>query len=159
MCLSGERGIVMSLVDLIRPEVVKIPVESRDKPGVIDELVKLLQDAGEIRDWQKAADAVHEREALGSTGLESGIAVPHAKTDTVSRLTMSIGISPEGIDFDAADGKPSHIFFLLLAAPDKSGPHIQALAEIAKLSRSRSFLDALLRAGSAEEVVELFREE
>lgn len=149
----------MSLVDLIRPEVVKIPLESGDKPGLIDELVKLLQDAGEIRDWRKAADAVHAREAMGSTGLESGIAVPHAKTDAVSELTLSIGISPRGIEFDAADGKPSHIFFLLLAAPDKSGPHIQALAEIAKLSRSRAFLNSLVRAGSADEVVELFRED
>ncbi len=149
----------MSLVDLIRPEVVKIPLESGDKPGVIDELVKLLQDAGEIRDWRSAADAVHAREAMGSTGLESGIAVPHAKTDAVSELTLSIGIAPRGIDFDAADGKPSHIFFLLLAAPDKSGPHIQALAEIAKLSRSRAFLNSLVRAGSAQEVVELFRED
>ena len=149
----------MSLVDLIRPEVVKIPLESGDKPGLIDELVKLLQDAGEIRDWRKAADAVHAREAMGSTGLESGIAVPHAKTDAVSELTLSIGISPRGIEFDAADGKPSHIFFLLLAAPDKSGPDIQALAEIAKLSRSRAFLNSLVRAGSADEVVELFRED
>lgn len=149
----------MSLVDLIRPELVKIPLESRDKPGVIDELVKVLHDAGEIQDWRSAADAVHARESMGSTGLESGIAVPHAKTETVSELTLSIGISPAGIDFDAADGKPSHIFFLLLAAPDKSGPHIQALSEIAKLARSKAFLSALVKAGSADEVVELFREE
>jgi mannitol/fructose-specific phosphotransferase system IIA component (Ntr-type) len=149
----------MSLVDQITPEVVKVPLESRDKVGVIDELVKVLQDAGRIDDWRKAADAVHRRESLASTGLEAGVAVPHAKTDAVSRLTISIGIAPEGIEFNAADGKPSHIFFLILAAPDQSGPHIQALAEIARLAKSRAFLRSLTSARTPQEVVDLFCEE
>jgi len=148
----------MALVDLISKEVVKVPLVSRDKPGVIRELVQVLVDAGRIKDGEDAIRAIHEREQKGSTGLEQGIAVPHAKTDSVNTLTLSIGISHEGIDFDSLDGKPSHLFFLMLAPPNQSGPHIEALAEIAKMSRSRSFIEALIRAKTPEEVVELFQE-
>ncbi len=149
----------MSLVDLIAPEVVKVPLESTGKPAVLRELVQVLKDAGRIADVERALAAVTQREQLGSTGLELGIAVPHAKTDTVKTLTLAIGISPKGIDFSSLDGTPSKLFFLMLAPPNQSGPHIQALAEIAKLSRLKSFCDAIVSARSAEEVVRLFREE
>jgi fructose-specific phosphotransferase system IIA component len=149
----------MALVDLITPEVVKVPLVAVDKYGVIDELIQVLENAGKIGDKARVVDAIYKREALGSTGLEFGIAVPHAKTEEVKEITVAIGIAPQGIEFDAIDGKPSKLFFLILAAPDQSGPHIEALAEIAKLSRSKAFLEALIHASSAQEVVDLFREE
>jgi fructose-specific phosphotransferase system IIA component len=147
----------MALIDLITPDIVKVPLKSRDKYGVIEELVQVLKDAGKITEKEKAIEAIHKREALGSTGLEMGVAVPHAKTDAVKTLTIAIGISPEGVDFGSIDGKPSKLFFLMLAAPNQSGPHIEALAEIAKLSRSKAFLDALMNAKTPEEVVRLFQ--
>ena len=147
----------MALVDLITKEVVKVPLTSRDKTGVIDELVQLLVDAGKVTNRDEVLDAIHKREAMGSTGLEFGIAVPHAKTVAVKEMTMSIGIAPQGIEFDAMDGKPSTLFFMILAAPDQSGPHIEALAEIAKLSKSKAVLNALIAAASADEVVDIFR--
>ena len=96
---------------------------------------------------------------MASTGLEEGIAVPHAKTDAVKTLTIAIGISPEGVDFNSLDGKPSKLFFLMLAPPDQSGPHIEALAEIAKLSKSKAFINALINAKTPDEIVELFKED
>jgi PTS system nitrogen regulatory IIA component len=149
----------MALVDMVSPEIVKVPLESTGKPAVLRELVQVLKDAGRIADTENALAAVNQREQLGSTGLELGIAVPHAKTGAVKTLTLAIGISPQGIDFSALDGKPSRLFFLMLAPPNQPGPHVQALAEIAKLSRSRSFCDALMSARSAGEVVRLFRDE
>jgi fructose-specific phosphotransferase system IIA component len=149
----------MALVDLITTEVVKVPLVSPDKPGVIDELIQVLVDAGKVDDKAAVLDAIHKREALGSTGLESGIAVPHAKTTAVKEIIVAIGIAPQGIEFGAMDGKPSKLFFLILAAPDQSGPHIEALAEIAKLSRSKAVLSALVGAASAQDVVDLFRDE
>ena len=149
----------MALVDLISPEIVKVPLESTGKQEVLRELVQVLKDAGRIADAERALSAVNQRELLGSTGLELGIAVPHAKSDTVETLTLAIGVSPRGIDFGALDGKPSKLFFLMLAPPNQSGPHIQALADIAKLSRSRALCDALMSARSADEVVRLFRDE
>jgi len=147
----------MALVDLISSEVVKIPLTSRNKPEVMRELVQVLKDAGRIGNAESVLDAINKREELGSTGLELGIAVPHAKSEAVNNLTLAIGISPEGIDFNALDGKPSHLFFLMLAPPSQSGPHIEALAEIAKRSRSRAFCDALVHARTPQEVVDLFR--
>lgn len=148
----------MSLSDLIRPEVVKVPLVAQAKSDVIAEMLDVLVDAGKVSDRERAMNALLERESLGSTGLESGIAVPHAKTDAVDRLTLAIGISPDGIEFQSADGEPSKLFFLMLAPPDQSGPHIEALAEIARLARAPAFLKALARAGSPKEVVDLLNE-
>jgi len=149
----------MSLIDLIKPEVIKVPLESKSKEAVIRELLQLLVDNGRLDDFNRAYEALLAREAKGSTGLEDGVAVPHAKTDTVSSLTLAMGIAPDGIDFQALDGKPSTLFFLMLAPPDQSGPHIEALSEIARLTQSKSFCRMLLRAKDAEEVAELLTEE
>ena len=147
------------LIDLVTEKIVKIPLESKNKPDVLRELVQILKDAGEIEDYDGALKAVQERESKLSTGLEDGIAVPHCKAAAVSSLKLAIGISPEGIDFDSVDGKPSKLFFLLLAAPNLSGPHVEALAEIAKLAQSKAFCNALTHAANAKQVVDLMKGE
>ena len=149
----------MALIDLVIPEIVKIPMESKDKPDVLRELVGVLKDAGQIEDSDTVLKAVQEREDKQSTGLEAGIAVPHCKTAAVSSLKLAVGIAPEGIDFDSLDGEPTKLFFLLVAAPEQSGPHVEALAEIAKLARSKAFCQALASAGNAQTVVELMKGE
>ena len=149
----------MALVDLIRPEVVKVPLVSATKSEVIRELAECLRDAGKISDVDSVYDALMKRESMGSTGLEQGIAVPHAKTQAVSALTVALGISPRGIDFQSIDGNPSKLFFLLLAPPDQSGPHIEALADIARITKSQAFCRTLIGATSPAEVVELFSED
>jgi len=148
----------MSLIDLVVEKIVKVPLESKDKPGVIRELVQILKDAGEINDFDAVLQAIQDREFKGSTGLQDGIAVPHGKTDAVSTLKLAIGIAPEGIDFDSLDNKPSNLIFLLVAPPGMSGPHVEALAEIAKIANAKAFCKALVSAGSAQEVVELMRD-
>jgi len=147
----------MALVELVSEKIVKIPLESKDKPDVLRELIQILKDAGEIDDFDAVLEAVREREDKQSTGLEQGIAVPHGKTVAVSSLKLAIGIAPQGVDFDSLDKKLSKLFFLLLAPPDQSGPHVQALAEIAKLAHSQAFCRALVNAESAREVVEFIK--
>ena len=149
----------MALIDLLVPEVVRIPMESTDKPDVLRELVQVLKDAGQIDDMDAVLQAVQDREDKQSTGLEAGVAVPHCKTPAVTSLKLAIGIAPQGIDFDSLDRQPTKLFFLLVAAPDQSGPHVEALAEIAKLARSKAFCQALTRAANAEEVVDLMKGE
>ena len=149
----------MALIDMIVEKVIKTPLTSKDKPGVLRELIQILKDAGEIDDFDKVLKTVQEREDKMSTGLEKGIAVPHAKTDAVSSLKLAIGIAPQGIDFDSMDKQPSKLFFLLLAPPGQSGPHVEALAEIAKLATSTSFCKALINADNAQEVVDLMKGE
>lgn len=149
----------MALIDLITAEVVKVPLTAQSKPEIIKELIRLLHETGHIEQFETAYDAVLTREAQGSTGLENGIAVPHAKTNAVKSLTIAIGISPAGVDFEALDGNLCHLFFLMLAPPDQPGPHIEALAEIARLTRSKAFCNMVTAATSTREVVEIFREE
>ena len=147
----------MALIDLITEKIVKVPLVSNDKPEVLRELVQILIDAGEISDFDAVLKAVHEREDKMSTGLEEGVAIPHCKSSAVSTLKVAIGIAPQGIDFDSIDKKPSKLFFLMLASPNQAGPHVEALAEIAKLVHSKTFCRALISAENAQEVVELFR--
>ena len=149
----------MALIDLMVPEVVKTPLVSKDKTDVLRELVQILKDAGRIDDFDAVLQAVQERERKQSTGLEEGIAVPHGKTTAVSRLQLALGIAPQGIDFGSLDNQPTKLFFLLVAAPDQSGPHVQALAEVAKLSRSKAFCRALIAAEDSQQVVELIKGE
>ena len=149
----------MALIDMVTEEIVKIPLESTDKPDVLRELVRILKDAGQIDDFDAVLGVVQEREDKGSTGLEKGFAVPHAKSPAVCSLKLAIGIAPDGIDFDSLDKQPSKLFFLLVAAPDQSGPHVEALGEIAKLSRSNALCKALANADNAAEVVELLKGE
>ncbi|MCP5515532.1 MAG: PTS sugar transporter subunit IIA [Spirochaetales bacterium] len=149
----------MAIVDLISTSVVRVPLKSKTKTEVIRELVDVLDKADKISDKESVFKAVIARENMGSTGLEKGIAVPHAKTEKVKNLTLAIGVAPDGVDFDALDGEKSKLFFLLLAQPNQSGPHIEALAEIARITRSQSFCRLLVNAATPEEVVELFRED
>ena len=147
----------MALLDLVVPEVVKIPLVSKDKSGVLRELVAVLRDAGKIQDFDAVLRVVQDREDKQSTGLEEGIAVPHGKTPAVSTLQLAIGVAPDGIDFNSLDGKPTKLFFLLVGSPDQTGPHVQALADVARLARSKTLCRALAGAETREQVVELMR--
>ena len=147
----------MALIDLVEEKIVKIPLDSQDKPDILRELVQILKDAGEIDDFDTVLQAVQDREDKQSTGLEQGIAVPHCKCAAVTSLKLAIGIAPQGIDFDSMDKQPTNLFFLLVASPELSGPHVEALAEIAKLARSKSFCKALVNADNALEVVDLLK--
>jgi mannitol/fructose-specific phosphotransferase system IIA component (Ntr-type) len=149
----------MSLIDLVQEKIVRIPLVSTDKPDVLRELVQILRDAGEIEDFDAVLGAIREREEKLSTGLENGIAVPHGKTEAVSSLKLAMGIAPQGIDFASIDGEPCRLFFLLVAPPNQSGPHVEALAEIVKLVQSKAFCRALAGAEDAREVVELIKGE
>ena len=149
----------MSLIDLVQEKIVKIPLVSTDKADVLRELVQILKDAGEIEDYDAVLRAICERGEKLSTGLESGIAVPHGKTEAVSTLKLALGIAPQGIDFASIDRKPSQLFFMLVAPPNQSGPHVEALAEIVKLVQSKAFCRAVTAAKDAHEVVELIKGE
>jgi len=149
----------MALLELIDEKIVKIPLVSKTKPEVMREMVQILKDAGEIQDYDSVLQAVQSREEKQSTALQDGLVVLHGKSATVSSLKAAIGVSPEGIDCDSLDGNPSTLFFLLVASPGFSGPHVEALAEIAKLSQSKAFCRALVHSGSAKEFVALLKGE
>jgi fructose-specific phosphotransferase system IIA component len=144
----------MKLVDFITPAHVKIRLEGDGKEEVIEELVSLLVDTSDVEDPDAIYEAVMNREREGSTGLEKGVAIPHAKSDAVKNLSIVIGISRAGVDFAALDGKPSHLFFLMVAPTSESGPHVQAIAKIVKMIKLDKFRKKLLDAKKPDDVVE-----
>ena len=148
----------MALIDNITEQVIKVPLTETTKEGVLKELLQLLTATGKVQDETAALNALLERESRGSTGLENGVAIPHAKTDAVAGVLVAIGIAPQGIDFEAHDGQPSKAFFLILAPSDQSSAHIEALSEIARMTRSAAFLRTLIGSENPEEVVELIRD-
>ncbi|MDA3898985.1 MAG: PTS sugar transporter subunit IIA [Spirochaetes bacterium] len=149
----------MTLIELIREDVVKVPLKSKTKHDAFRELLEVLKNAGKISNSEVVFHAIIERDDQLSTAIENGIALPHAKTTEVDRLVLAVGISPAGIECSSHDGELSHIFFLLLAPPDQSGPHIEALSEISRATKSSAFRRLLLASQSADEIVELFCDE
>lgn len=147
----------MNLSALLTAGHVKLDLEGESKEEVVEELVELLADQYDVKDADTIFDAVMQREREGSTGLEKGIAIPHAKNDAVDKLSIVIGISKKGVDFDSQDGKPSNLFFLMVAPTSESGPHVQAIAKIVKMVKIDRFREKLLKAGRSEEVIGAIR--
>ena len=145
----------MILTQILQPSSVKVPVESRNKEGVITELVDLLDANGLLSNRDVALQAVLTRERIQSTGIGTGLAIPHGKCKAVKELVMAIGIAREPIEFESIDGKPVKIIILLVSPADQTGPHIQALARISRLMLNADFKQKLEKAASAKEVYEL----
>ena len=146
----------MILSQILQPSLVKVPLAGKDKQSVITELVNLL-DAGKLLlNKDVALQAVLNREQVRSTGIGSGIAIPHGKCNAVKELVIALGIAAQPIDFDSVDNKPVSIVILLLSPLDQTGPHIQALARISRLMLDEAFRTKLQKASSANEVCELF---
>jgi len=114
-------------------ETLKPRLLATTKQGAISELVSLLYENGLVMDRERAVQAVFEREQGLSTGLEFGLAIPHARTDAVSRLVCAVGLKKEGLDFDAADGKPARIVVLVLAPDNAATPQLQLIAQVCRM--------------------------
>ncbi|AQQ69917.1 EIIABC-Fru [Limihaloglobus sulfuriphilus] len=145
----------MQLSQILKPESVITPLKGSDKDSIIEELVDVLAGSGQISDREKVLDSVMTREETRSTGIGSGIAIPHGKSSGTSELVMSVGICPAGIDFDSIDNKPVNIVLLLASPVDKTGPHIQALARISRVMLDDELRKAIIAAKDPKEVYEL----
>jgi fructose-specific phosphotransferase system IIA component len=148
----------MNLSQILQPGCVKVPLKGTDKREVIAELVGLLNANKLLLNKDVALQAVLAREQTRSTGIGSGIAIPHGKCNAVRELVIAIGITREPADFGSVDRKPVRIIILLLSPTDQTGPHIQALAKISRLMLDEQFRDKLQKASSANEVCRLFAE-
>jgi fructose-specific phosphotransferase system IIA component len=149
----GGGGDGFELAGYLSPAAVAVPLSAGDKEGAIRELVDRLDRAGKIRDPEQVLADVMEREATVSTGMEKGLAIPHARSSGVEGMAVAVGVCPKGVDFQALDGKPTRIVFLIASAPDDRGPHLQLLAAIAKRMRDDERREAAINAGSPEELL------
>jgi len=145
----------MRLIDILKPENIKVPLESTTKNDAIAELVNLLAKSGDVTDAKKVLDAVLEREATRTTGIGNGLAIPHGKCSGTTDLVMAIGKAATPIDFQAIDGRPVTIIWMLASPPDKTGPHIHALARISRLMTIDKFRHAMMQVTSAQEAFDL----
>lgn len=141
------------IADLLTEELIISNISSRDKHGVLREFAELLYRAGKIADVAVAEDVLAKREALGSTGIGDGIAIPHGKLSGLKGIILAFGVSRDGVEFDALDGKPSHIFFLLIAPEDAPSEHLKALARISRLLKSSMFREDLMALMSPGELL------
>jgi fructose-specific phosphotransferase system IIA component len=149
---GGEK---MLLAQIIQPSCVRVPLEAKDKTSAITELISALDAEKLLINRDEALQAVFAREQTRSTGIGSGVAIPHGKCKAVKELVMAVGIARQSIDFNSVDGKPVSIIMLLLSPFDQTGPHIQALAKISRMMLDESFRSRLQNATSAQEVYEL----
>ena len=149
----------MKLSVLLAPERIRIPLQSTTKDDVLRELVSILPGPADSEEREGILEAVLEREGRMSTGIGQGVAIPHGKTASVPGMEMTFGIAPRPIQYEALDGDPVGIFFLLLSPPDLTGPHIQTLARISRLLSSDTFREELAAAQGPEDVLALFRRE
>ena len=151
----------MKISDFLCSDAITIDLKATTKAGVIEEMVVSLVSAEAIekRSKVKVIDILLAREALGSTAIGQGIAIPHGKSDSVSALTAALGISKKGIDFDSLDGEPAHIFFLLVAPVDSAGPHLKALARVSRLLKDKYFRESLKAVKDKKDMLALVTQE
>lgn len=150
----------MKISEFVDPNGIEMSLAAEDKEGVLRELVALAARTGKITDELAILKAVRERENLCSTGFENGAAIPHPRQghpDIVKELVAVFGRSRKGLDFEALDEKPVHLFFLLCAPTDSE--HLRALAKLSRFLKKEPVRKKLLEAEAAEEVLAVIKEE
>jgi PTS system nitrogen regulatory IIA component len=137
--------VTLRLASLTRPELIFPDLPAQDRAAVLRELAGRIAKAGVVRDAEDLFQKLWEREQLGSTGIGSGVAIPHTKLPGLSHGIVAIGMVPGGVDFGAADGQPVRLLFLVLSPSASPGEHLQVLATISRW----------VKAGTADRILEL----
>jgi PTS system fructose-specific IIA component/PTS system nitrogen regulatory IIA component len=150
----------MKFADFIQAGAIKADLIADDKEGVIRELAESLVKAGALNadDLDGIIKAIMKREELGSTGIGKGIAVPHTKHPSVSKLVGTVGVSADGVDFNSLDGEKVHLLFLLISPPDRPGDHLRALENISRQLRDDAFCRFLKQARTPADIQQLLEE-
>lgn len=148
----------MHIAEIFRKEYIIEDLKAKNKRGVLTELSGIFSLGTAKVDPKIMVDVLMEREKLGSTGIGDGIAIPHGKLKGLDTLLLSFGRSREGIDFESIDGKPVHLFFLLMAPESSTGQHLKALAKISRMLKDEHFRSELMSAPSAEDLFKAIAE-
>lgn len=149
----------MNIIDLLKPDAITADLKATGKNEVLAELTDAILKVENGLDRDEVINVLQERERLGSTGIGEGVAIPHGKLRDLKHLVISFGRSREGVDFDSMDGRPAHLFFLLIAPEESVGVHLKTLARISKLLKNSMVRNRLLAASGAEEVYSIIAEE
>ena len=148
----------MLLTELLTLDRIKIPLEGHTKDDLLRELVGIVAQEDGIDDEQAVLEAVRERESILSTGIGHGVAIPHGKSPSVPELRMAAGLAAAPVDFDALDGQPVALFFLLIGPESAAGPHIKALSRISRIVRRDDVRGRLIAARNAGEFLQALKD-
>jgi fructose-specific phosphotransferase system IIA component len=148
----------LQLTELLTPARIRIPLVSSTKDAILAELVDVVVANATVRDPEKVLEAVREREEVLSTGIGSGVAIPHGKTSVVDELILVAGVQPAGVDFEALDGRAVNLFFMLVGPESSAGQHVKALSRISRLLRRDSFRVRLTEAETPDQFFSIIAE-
>ncbi len=149
----------MRIQDIVSPEAIVDDLRAGSKEGVLRELSEVIAKIVPKLSADSLTAILMERESLGSTGIGDGVAIPHGKVGGIEHLVAAFGRSRNGVLFDSLDGKPAHLFFLIVAPEYSAGMHLKALARISRLLKDERFRRSLLDAEDADELQRILREE
>ena len=148
----------MKILDVLQKKAIIEDLKKRDKKGVLEELVAPLADITGIS-AENLLKVLMDRERLGSTGIGGGIGIPHGKLKDLDSLVLGFGLSRQGVDFESIDGKPTHIFFILVTPENSTGLHLKLLARISRILKNDPFTDRLKNAADGDEIFTIIEEE
>ncbi|MGL6167010.1 MAG: PTS sugar transporter subunit IIA, partial [Fusobacteriaceae bacterium] len=149
----------MKITEMLTKETIELNLEAKTKSEVIDKMVDILFNAGKINNKEVFKEGILKRESQSSTGLEEGIAIPHAKNSAVLVPSIAFGMVKAGVDYESMDGEPSTLFFMIAAPENATDSHIDTLAKLTNLLLEDDFREKLVMAKTAEEVMTLIGEE
>jgi PTS system nitrogen regulatory IIA component len=149
----------VKIAEFLKPESIISELSATTKAAVLTELSASLSKALPAVNPQRLSQVLEEREKVASTGIGEGVAIPHGKLPGITTLSASFGVSRNGIEFDAIDRKPTHLFFALVAPENSAGLHLKALARISRLFKNPTFRASILAAQSAGEIYALIAQE
>jgi PTS system nitrogen regulatory IIA component len=149
----------MKIAEFLSPEAVIVDLTSKTKAAVLNELSNALSLGNPQLRPERLVEVLSERERLGSTGIGEGVAIPHGKLSGIPQLYASFGVSRAGVDFEAIDGKPTYLFFALVAPDNSAGTHLKALARISRLCKGSRFRELVRQAKTPQEAYQLIVDE
>ena len=149
----------MKICKLLTPDHIFLDLKPGDKSQILEELVLALKKRGLITAEKTILREILKRETLGSTGLERGIAVPHALTNKIKEPLLALALFKKGVDFGAADQKPTRVVLLLLGNKDYPGTQLKILAHICRLVKETDFVSRIKKAKSPHDICDILEEE
>lgn len=145
----------MKIIDLLDEKSIKLNLKSKNKPEVVEELVDLVANSGNLNDKENYKKAILAREEMSTTGIGEGVAIPHAKTTAVTKACIAAAVSKEGIDYESFDGSLSNLFFMIAAPDGANNTHLEVLSRLSTILMDEDFRNKLINSSSAREFKEI----